>query len=76
MENIKFAQNIYLYMNNIVDENKAQKLDSISVARCFCFMLTETNIHDKTFAPLHDFSFGCQIKDLLQEILIERNEQR
>ena len=63
-------------MNNIVDENKAQKLDSISVARCFCFMLTETKIHDKTFAPLHDFCFGCQIKDLLQEILIERNEQR
>ena len=62
-------------MSNIFDENKARKLDSISVARYFCFTLTDTNLHDKIFPPPHCFCFHCRIKDLLKEILIERNEQ-
>ena len=45
MEYIRFARNIYTSMNNVVNERKAQKLDSISLARCFCFMLCETEPH-------------------------------
>ena len=71
------TRNIYLYVNNIGDEKKAQKLDSTSTARCVSFMLTETNLHDKIFAHTHYYCFRCQKKkkDLLKEILIERNEQ-
>ena len=36
-ENISYGQNIFVYMNNIMDKKKAEKLDSISIARCFCF---------------------------------------
>ena len=74
MDNIWYARNIYLYKNNNVDENKAQKLDCKSVVRCFRFMLTETNLYDKIFAPAR--CFRCRIKNLLEEILIERNKQR
>lgn len=76
MEHIRFARNIYEYMNNVVDERKARKLDSISLLRCFCFMLTETASHEKIFAVSKCFCFCSQIKNLIKDILIERNEQR
>ena len=72
------TRNIYLYVNNIGDEKKAKKLDSTSIAICFSFMLTETNLHNKIFAHTHYYCFRCQKrkkKDLLKEILIEKNEQ-
>ena len=40
--------------------------------------LRETNLHDKIFAHTHYYYFRClkkKKKDLLKEILIERNEQ-
>ena len=36
-ENISYGQNIFVYMKIIMDKKKAEKLDSISIARCFCF---------------------------------------
>ena len=73
---IRFARNIYEYMDNVVDERKARKLDSISLARCFCFMLTETASHKIFFAVSQCLCFCCCIKNLIRYILIKRNEQR
>lgn len=39
-ENISYGQNIFVCMNNIMDKKKAEKLDSTSIARCFCFKCT------------------------------------
>ena len=38
-------------MASIIDENKARELDSVSVARCYCFLLTETVFHEKFGQP-------------------------
>lgn len=51
MKSIKFGKDIYSYMASIIDENKARELDSVSVARCYCFLLTETVFHEKFGQP-------------------------
>lgn len=73
MENIRFGRQIYRYMINIVDEKKAKRIDSISVGRCFCFLLQETIQHDRILSPQ---CFKCRIRCLLKESFVERNDQK
>lgn len=47
MKSARFGKDIYSYMANVVDENKACELDSVNVTRCYCFLPTETLFHEK-----------------------------
>ena len=50
-EYIHYARNIYVYMNNILDKEKANRVHSISIGRCFCFLQRETFRRDDIFLP-------------------------
>ena len=75
MKSIRFGKNISPYMANIVDENKARKLNSVSVALCYCFLLRKNVFHEKV-GQLFCHCFRCRLKNLLRDILVKRNEQR
>ena len=64
MKNIRFGRQICMYMNNIMDEEKARRLDSIRVARCFSLLLPETIEHNQIFSP-RCFCFKCRLRCLL-----------
>ena len=51
MESLRYGKNIYAYMANFVDEKKARNYDSVSVARCYCFLLRETVFLKKLGEP-------------------------
>ena len=51
MESLRYGKNIYAYMANFVDEKKARNHDSVSVARCYCFLLRETVFLKKLGEP-------------------------
>ena len=65
MKSIRFGKDIYSYMANIIDENKVRELDSVSVARCFYFLVTETVFHEKVGQP-PCFCFRCRLKQFAQ----------
>ena len=75
MKSIRFGKDIYSYMSNIIDENKARELGSVSVARFYCFLLTEAVFHENVGQP-PCFCFRCHLKNLVREILVERDKQR
>lgn len=62
-------------MANIVDENKARKLNSVSIVRCYCFLLRKNVFHEKVDQAFCH-CFRCRLKNLLRDVLAERNEQR
>ena len=53
-ENISYGQNIFVCMNNIMDKKKAEKLDSTSIARCFCFKCRIKNLLKGILIGCHD----------------------
>ena len=56
MTSLRFGRETYYYMANIVDEKKANELDSVSVASCYCFLLKETVFHKQVgLPPAFDF---------------------
>lgn len=75
MENIRFGRMMLDYMNNVVDEEKEQYLDSISLARCYCLLMQEMIRHDIIFSP-HGFCFRWRLFIFLMDIIIERNDQK
>ena len=62
-------------MANIVDKDKVHQLNSVSVVRCYCFLLRETVFHEKVGLPTCH-CFRCPMKNLLRETIVERDEQR
>ena len=62
---------IYNYMDNFVDFEKAKKLDSITIARCICFSVTEIEGHHSYF---HCHCFKCCTCRVLLNDLVGRKK--
>ena len=62
-------------MASTVDGKKANERSSVSIACCYCFLLKETVFHKKV-SLLACFCFRCCLKNLLRDVLVEREEQR
>ena len=75
MKSLRYEKEIYSSMTNIVDEYKAHQLDSVSVVRCYWFLLRETVFREKVGLP-SCHCFRCCLKNLLREMILERDEQR
>ena len=72
---ICYARKIYVYMNNILDKQKATRLHSISLARCFCFLRRKAFDHDDIFLSCC-VCFSWKLRNLLRDILIECYDQK
>ena len=72
MESLRYGKNIYVYMANFVNEKKARNHDSVSVARCYCFLLRETVFLKKLGEPFCRY-FRCRLKNLLRDVLVKRD---
>ena len=61
-------------MASAVDGKKANERGSVSIACCYCLLLKETVFHKKV-SLLACFCFRCCLKNLLRDVLVEREEQ-
>ena len=60
-------------MNNFVDFEKANKLDSITTVHCICFLVTEIEGHNSYF---HCHCFKCRICCVLLNVLVRRKNDK
>ena len=70
MQNIDPEQ-IFDYMNNIVNYEKAKKLTSITIARCIYHITLEIKEHSLNF---NCHCFKCRVCRILLAILVERKQ--
>ena len=75
MVSLRHDQDVYGYMAKVADKKKVHNLNSVSVAKCYCFLLRETIFHEKLGEPLCCY-FRCRMKKLLRDELVEKEEQR
>ena len=60
---------IFDYFNNIVDQDKAKKLHSFSIARSICHIAVQISSHRISYMC---FCFSCRIFRLLLAVLLSR----
>ena len=72
---LRYSHEIFEFMNNIVSYNTADKLHSITIARCYCFLRNRT-FHHMRMDNYVCYCFECRLTNLLCRILVERQEQR
>ena len=70
---LRCGNELFDFMKNIVSCERENCLQSISVARCFCFLKTRTFHHVRT-ESYECFCFECILKNLVYRILVERND--
>ena len=61
------------YFNNIIDQDKAQKLHSFSIARSICHIAVQIAGHSDNY---HCYCFLCRIYRLLLTVLLSRKHGR
>ena len=70
---LRRGNELFDFMKNIISCERENCLQSISVARCFCFLKTRTFHHIRT-KSYECFCFECMQKNLGYRILVERND--
>ena len=69
------AAEIEMLMNGVICTVRARKLQPFSITRGYCFLRKKTYEHFKTECYIW-CCFCCRLRELLEDILIERNHPK